>query len=260
MDLAEQAAELERALRLQTFPLALKMLRAGEPLPERTRRPLEDLGVRMATCQVWDTARRYGWTLAAGRADLGCPPGIAVLGLEPPLPYMLEGHTCAGMYTATAEAGARSEAVTPRLPYGEYETFLVGPLARARFAPDLVLIYGNPAQVMRLVTAALWHGGGRLTSSFAGRLVCADIIPGTLQSGRPQVILPCSGDRIFGQTQDHEMAFSLPAEHLLALLEGLAGTHRGGIRYPIPQFSRYTASYPPQYQRLLDLWDEEAER
>jgi uncharacterized protein (DUF169 family) len=259
MDWSEAAVQLERYVRPATFPLALKMLHRGEALPERARRPLQDLGVHMATCQVWNTSRRYGWTMAAQLHDLSCPPGIATLGFEPLIPYYEEGRACEGMYTATAEAGARTEAATARFDYQEYETFVSAPLARARFDPDLILIYGNPAQVMRLVTGTLWHSGGRIQSSFSGRLVCADIIPATMQSGQPQVILPCSGDRIFGQTHDHEMAFAFPVDQLPTILEGLEGTHRGGIRYPIPNFMRYTGKYPPQYERLMELWREQEE-
>jgi uroporphyrinogen decarboxylase len=110
---------------------------------------------------------------------------------------------------------------------------------------------------MRLTQAALWKRGGRLASSFQGRIVCADIIVTTMQTGEPQVILPCSGDRIFGQTQDHEMAFTIPWARMGEIVEGLEGTHRGGIRYPITQFLEYEAKLPPRYMEVNKLWDVE---
>ena len=39
---------------------------------------------------------------------------------------------------------------------------------------------------MRLTQAALWKRGGRLASSFQGRIVCADIIVTTMQTGSPR--------------------------------------------------------------------------
>ena len=254
MELSEANAVLERTLRPASFPVGLKLLQSEEAIPPRVRRPMRDLGVRVATCQLWNIARRYGWSLAASREELACPPGKVVLGMEPAIPYYLEGHLCAGMYTATAEAGARTEATTPRLPYGRYGALLVAPLARIPVEPDVVLLYGNPAQVLLLTAAALYAQGGRLEASFSGRLDCADILPGTLETGRPQVILPCYGDRIFGQTQDHELAFALPAAKLPELLEGLEGLHRGGVRYPIPSFLRYEARFPESYEQLEALW------
>src|SRR5204862_5559364 len=104
-----------------------------------------------------------------------------------------------GMYTETKEASRRSEAAVDKFAPGEYYALLVAPLDRATFEPHVVCIYANPAQVMRLTQAALWKRGGRLASSFEGRAVCADIIVTTMKTGEAQVILPCSGDRIFGQ-------------------------------------------------------------
>src|SRR5207245_9105741 len=92
----------------------------------------------------------------------------------------------------------------------------------------------------------LWKRGGKLTSSFGGRIDCSEIIVTAMKSDAPQVILPCSGDRIFGQTQDHEMAFSIPWNHMEEIIEGLRGTHAGGIRYPITQFMEYEAKLPPK--------------
>jgi uroporphyrinogen decarboxylase len=161
------------------------------------------------------------------------------------------------MYTETKEAGQRSEAAIDKFALGEYETLLVAPLDRATFEPHLVCVYANPAQVMRLTQAALWKRGGRLHSSFEGRAVCADIIVTTMQTGEPQVILPCSGDRIFGQTQDHEMAFAIPWARMEEIVEGLRGTHNGGIRYPITQFMEYEAKLPPRYMEVNRLWDAE---
>jgi len=125
------------------------------------------------------------------------------------------------------------------------------------FDPGQAPAPANPAQVMRLTQAALWKRGGRLHSSFEGRAVCADIIVTTMQTGEAQVILPCSGDRIFGQTQDHEMAFAIPWARMEEIVEGLRGTHAGGIRYPITQFMEYEAKLPPRYMEVNRLWDAE---
>lgn len=259
MNWSEYAAAIEKHVRPATFPLAMRMLKAGEEIPAGARRPWKDLGVRMATCQTWNTARRYGWTLAASLEDLSCPPGKVVLGVEPAVPFYTEGNLCANMYTSSLEAGARSEAATPHFEHGEYSTFVAAPLARASFEPDVVVVYGNPAQVLRLAIAALYQSGGRLEQSIAGRLDCSDFIVATPRAGAARVVLPCYGDRIFGQTQDDEMAFALPPALLPALIEGLEGTHKGGIRYPIPNFMRYTGKYPATYEHLEELWAQSRE-
>src|SRR5437867_11043080 len=161
------------------------------------------------------------------------------------------------MYTATKTAGQRSEAAVDKFAPGEYATLLVAPLDRTTFEPHLVCIYANPAQVMRLTQAALWKRGGKLTSSFGGRIDCSEIIVTTLRTDQPQVILPCSGDRIFGQTQDHEMAFTIPWTQMEEILDGLGGTHAGGICYPITQFMEYEAKLPPRYMEANLMWEAE---
>jgi uncharacterized protein (DUF169 family) len=250
IDLKTAAEHLQTYVRPQTFPVAIRMARAGEPLPERAKRPARDLGVRFANCQGISLVRRYGWTIALTPEDSSCGPGMLAMGFGPELPFSREGHLCQGMYTETAEAGARSEAAVDRLAHGEFQVLLAAPLERCDFQPHLVCVYGPPAQVMRLVQAALWKRGGKLTSSFGGRIDCAEIIATTMKTNECQVILPCSGDRIFGQTQDHEMAFTIPLDKLAEVCEGLRGTHRGGIRYPITSFLEYQAKLPPTYVEL----------
>ncbi len=152
--------EIEKFVRPQTFPLGIRMTKPGERLPEKMRRPSADMGIKVAICQTFSIARRYGWALAIGRDDLSCPLAKTAFGFEQVLPYYAEGNLACGMYTATAEAGARTEAEVPKFAFGEYERILVAPLGRATFEPHVVLVYANAAQVMRLVAAALYQRGG----------------------------------------------------------------------------------------------------
>jgi MtaA/CmuA family methyltransferase len=257
VDVKTADREIQTYIRPQTFPVAIRMLRPGEPIPERAKRPARDFKKLSMNCQVIDMARRYGWMIALTREDHICSLGIAALGFEKPTHLHSSGTLCEGMYTETKEGGQRSEAAVDRFTPGEYETLLVAPLDRATFEPHLVCIYANAAQVMRLTQAALWKRGGKLASSFGGRIDCSEIIVTTMRTDQPQVILPCSGDRIFGQTQDHEMAFTIPWGQMDEIIEGLRGTHNGGIRYPITQFMEYEAKLPPRYMEANRLWDVE---
>lgn len=254
MDAQTFTKEVELYVRPATFPLAVKMLTPQDALPAKVKQPLRDLKVQIAVCQAVSMARRYGWTFAVGREDINCVLTKTAFGFERELPYYREGNCAGGMYTETKEAGARTEAATHRFPFGKYRYLLVGPAARADFLPDAFVIYGNSAQVMRLLVGALWQRGGAITSSFTGRLDCSDEIIRTILTGDYQVILPCYGDRIFGHTEDWEMAFGLPASKADELAEGLKGTHAGGIRYPIPTYLRYAPTYPESYHKLEELW------
>jgi len=240
-----------------SFPLAVRLVKKGEEISDRTRRPQKDMGIKVAVCQTFSIARKYGWQIAVGAEDINCPLALTAFGFKEMTETFACGEMCAKMFTETKKAGAKTEEEVPKFSFREYEYILAAPLSRADFEPQLFLIYGNSGQIMRLLTAVLYKKGGYLTSKFSGRLDCADICVETLKSGKPQLILPCYGDRVFGQTQDDEMAMSLPAGIEGDLLEGLEGTHKGGIRYPIPNYLRYTPEYPQHYYKLFDTWEKE---
>lgn len=254
MDTKEFAEAIETYVRPATFPVAAKMLKPDEAVPERAKRPRRDLGIRIANCQAIAMARRYGWTIAVGEEDVNCPLTKTAFGFAPLTEFYSSGQLACGMYTETAEAGARTEAATHKLAAGRYKHLLVAPVRNADFLPDAIVIYGNSAQVLRLVTGALWKRGGALTSTISGRVDCSDEIIATMMTGDYQVILPCYGDRVLGQTQDHEMAFSLPGSKMEELVAGLEGTQKGGIVYPIPTYLRYTPQYPEKYYELDKIW------
>jgi uncharacterized protein (DUF169 family) len=245
---------LQKHVRPQSYPLAIRMVKADEALPERVKRPLKDMGIKSAICQGIGIARRYGWAVALGHEDISCPLAKSAFGFEPLVDHFMDGCCCEGMYTETASAGAKTEAQLAKFSFREYAYFLAAPIERTTFEPHVILVYGNSAQVMRLLAASLWKSGGYLQSRFSSRLDCADICIETMQTQKPQVILPCYGDRLFAQTQDHEMAYAFPFAHTQELISGLEGTHKGGIRYPIPAFAKFTAEFPAKYQELEDYW------
>jgi uncharacterized protein (DUF169 family) len=144
------------------------------------------------------------------------------------------------------------------LQNGIYSHILVSPVSRTAFEPDLLMIYGNPAQVMRLIQGALYNEGGAVQSSSLGRLGCTSIIT-VIQNDERRFLVPGNGDRIFGMTQDFEMAFMIPAAKVNTVLEGLAATHKAGIRYPITSFFNFEGTFPPFYQEQMKVRQEKGE-
>ncbi len=246
---------LSKYVRPGSFPLAIRMLKEGDEPSERTRHPKKDMGHQVAVCQTFSIARRYGWQVAVGEDDISCPLALTAFGFKEELETYTCGEMCAGMFTATKQAGAKTEEQVAKFSFKQYKYVLAAPINKADFAPHLYLVYGNSAQIMRLLTAVLYEAGGYLTSKFSGRLDCADICIETMKTGKPQIILPCYGDRVFGQTQDDEMAITLPAGTEDEIISGLEGTHKGGIRYPVPSFLRYPPEYPEHYYKLHQEWE-----
>jgi uncharacterized protein (DUF169 family) len=238
-------------VRPASFPLAIKMLESEEKIPEKTRRPKRDMGLKMPVCQAVGVSRRYGWALALDREDQLCPMGGITLGFEVPKETWLDGSFAGGPSTMDQPARAKTAQALRRFDPGKYKILLLAPVARAAFDPDLVVMYGDSAQVMRMVQACTFESGGQLTSTASGGADCSEIITQTMQTDQCQFILPCNGDRVFGMTQDHEMAFTMPASKIDTTIRGLRKTHDMGQRYPVPAFMRFQAQFPEGYTNLM---------
>ncbi|MGD9180069.1 MAG: DUF169 domain-containing protein [Desulfobacterales bacterium] len=256
--LNEVAQALNTYIRPLTFPLAIRMLKSEAEIPEKTRRPFQQMKIKVAICQGIGMARKLGWAVAMGKEDMQCALGAAPFGFFKDIDFFNEGNIAAGMFTASKELGKKEEDLIDRFEHGVYSHILVAPLNRASFEPDLFMVYGNPAQVMRLIQGALYNEGGAVSSSAMGRLGCASMIT-VIKNDECRYVVPGNGDRVFGMTQDDEMAFMIPASKTDALLDGLAKTHKAGVRYPITSFFNFQAAFPPAYQEQMKIWEEKGE-
>lgn len=238
-------------LRTATFPVAVKILEDESQFPKKARRPLRDLGYRLNLCQGISLARRYGWTMGFGREDHACSNSLVIMGMVEVPEFIKNGSIVAGPYTDTLEHGAITQSVTPRSDR-PLNAFLLAPLHKADFAPDVVLVYCNPGQAVRLVQAALYTTGGTLESKFMGRCACGSEIVTTLQTGQCQLVAPGGGEKVFAMTADDEMVFTIPLERIQAVIDGLVGTHKAGAnRFPAPFFGlKAEPEFPPVYAEL----------
>jgi uncharacterized protein (DUF169 family) len=258
MSLKDVYAALTEYIRPLTFPVAIKMLKSAAEIPDKTRRPFQQMKKRVAICQGIGMARKLGWAVAMGKEDMQCSLGAAPFGFFRNIDFYNEGNLAAGMFTASKEAGKREEDLVDRFEHGQYSHILVAPLNRTSFDPDVLMVYGNPAQIMRLIQGSLYNEGGTIQSSCMGRLGCAGIIT-VMKTNQCRYAVPGNGDRIFGMTQDWEMAFLMPAARVDTVMDGVAKSHKVGIRYPITSFFDFEATFPPSYQELMKIWKAEGE-
>lgn len=224
---------LQEHCRLATAPVAVKLAKKGEVPPQKLRRPLAQLGKRLAVCQGMTLVRTIGWCMAFAEEDHACP-----------LPRVFMGHIDPGRFLEGGlgeyyqdDPGCMKvmEASYPRLPLDLYSEIWLAPLNRCEFVPDLVVAYGNPAQIVALIQGANFRHGPGLKSSSSGRYGCSFWIAGVVHTGECTYMVPGPGERIFAGTQDHEMSFAVPYAKIETLVEGLAYIRsRGAYRYPVP--------------------------
>ncbi len=237
----ELGRKVEEALRPATFPVAVRLLRKGEEAPERARLPVEEAGEPMALCQAVTFTRRRGLTMCLDRDQSTCPLAISALGWDDGEGLdFLPSFLLAMNYARDEESARRKANGMARLRKGEFDRVVLSPLTRTRVEPHLVMVFGNPAQVMRLVQAVSRWTGERVDAGFGGiGGSCNEGLVRTFLEDRPRVALPGNGDRVFAATQDDELAFCFPASWAERVVEGLEATGRRGIRYPIPTFINY---------------------
>jgi len=167
----------------------------------------------------------------------------------------LDGSAAAGKYAADAVAGREFFRNTYKIgdedaPYGAIQ---FAPLHSAPFGPSAPIVYGNPAQIMRLVHANSWLTGEKtVADTVAEAAVCSSI---GLAVGKNLVVLglPCAGDRRFGGTQNSEIVFTAPwktvVERIAPSLKEMSEIQ--GCLYPVAPAVLFETEMPPAY--ILDL-------
>jgi uncharacterized protein (DUF169 family) len=257
MDYPEAALELKQALRLRTEPLGVGFLPPGEALPEKTRRPFQVFGKRVTICQGVTMARVYGWAVGLTAEDLICVPAMLAFGFAPeadPVGELVDLVCEVGFHAEAGPARVEVEGLQRFAP-GEVGALYLAPLERLAREPAVVVIYGNPAQLMRLLQAAVFALGRRAAGDFGGKIECTSYLIAPYKTGEVRVAIPGAGDRIFSMTQDDELVVSFPAGLLEQILQGLKEAGKKiGARYPITFYQNFQPEFPGPYQKRAKKW------
>ena len=73
--------EVRKRLQLRTSPIAVKMLKTEEDIPEGAIRPKKDLHTHLALCQGFALSRRDDQTVAMFKEDHWCSIPVVAFGL-----------------------------------------------------------------------------------------------------------------------------------------------------------------------------------
>lgn len=253
-DLKKINEAFTKYLRLQTFPVAVKMCKSGEELPEKVKIPERDLGLNVSLCHSIAMSRKYGWTMAAGKKQSCWAAGIS-MGFLPVKPDVADGtfQESIGLWGQSKEEAAAGVRDMTKFDYGLYQYALISPLHRANFEPDVVLTYATPAQIWVLMSCYLMAAGQKtLSCNLSIGAGCTTYITKAMKTDEAQFALIGTGERLGPNTQDQECMLSIPASKLDQTAEGLAFGHQLGVfRYPIPSTLRYNSQHPPGYDKML---------
>lgn len=257
MELQQAIQIIEKYVRPQSFPVAIRLIQPEETVSEKARQPKQDFGTTMPVCQGIALARRYGWSLSMSQDDMLCPLGSLTLGFVPAKQKFLDGEFNIPFWVKDQAVRARMTQNLPRLRYGRFSRIVMAPAHKADFEPQVVIFYGNPAQLSRFVQGAVYATGEAVSSASSGGFACGGEITQPILTDECQLVMTGGGDRAIAQTHDNEAAFAIPASRLESIAQGLEATHKAGMRYPTTSFLLYQAQFPPVFSELMNYLESE---
>ncbi|MBN1614049.1 MAG: DUF169 domain-containing protein [Deltaproteobacteria bacterium] len=230
-DLVKLGKELEEALRLRTKIIAYKKLdRAADLEKIPGVRRIDRL---MTFCQIPDMVRVHEWTVGVTNKDPMNPRCMNMCGLSEATKdgIWIEAAVMATTWMPSHEESLKQQDEYPRMPAGE--AIVLAPLSEGKFDPDVVMIYGNVAQIMMLMCGLQKRKYENFHFSFLGEGDCSNSVARCYITGKPALGLGCYGERAMGQMADGEILLALPPAELERAVLGLRDLAALGFKYPI---------------------------
>lgn len=214
---AEQSSKLKSILGLKGSPVAVKLIKAKEEIPAGTAQ----LDTKIRHCEMIQKARG-GDVFYATNEQHACAGGAGAIGVgETPEKIKTgEFYYSLGRFK-TLEAAKKTMEQVPRT--GEkFLATLYAPLEKADFKPDVVVIIGNPKQVLKLAQSNIYYEGGRNTVDFAGiQSLCGDAVAKPYKTQMVNVTFGCDGSRKYAKIADDEAIIGIPAARVESLVNAL---------------------------------------
>jgi uncharacterized protein (DUF169 family) len=198
-------------------------------------------------CHWTNFARREGVVVGLKGEDIACVPCQMAFGLKKLTdPKALSRFLTSMGYVKNEDVIESMMSSIPFLPAGAYQGVIAFPLSTALLDPDVIWIYGTPAQMSHLAIGLMHEQGQSIPSYTSLGLTCL-----TGFASQARIMIPGRGERTMGGTGESELFLALPAAMLEDLVNGLESTKRKGITAPI-------SGQPPNNMPPLPLMQEMA--
>lgn len=235
-----------------TMPIAITRPASKAEITDKFIQPSVKLEHKLAICQGVAAARRYGWTLLFEEADHGCPASYAYLGFKESS-YFNEGGIVYPGYANDMRIAKKIEQGNSFFDVPT-ELILMGALEKVQFEPELVLVYGNSAQIARIAQGINYFHGDGVKSTTFGRAACSSYLVKALKYKEPLIVIPSGGERIFASTQDDEIIVAIPRAYFEDTAKGIEIVHKEGLsRFPtIFHGVLSTPNFPSKYWEVIN--------
>jgi uncharacterized protein (DUF169 family)/RNAse (barnase) inhibitor barstar len=246
---------LQEELILRYSPIALKLLRTEEDIPEGTVRPWRDEGNRLAMCQAYALVRRNRKAYTLLKEDHWCVWPLVSYRLCP-LEEADYEYMGSKFFVRDPRRGVRFlREEYPMLKEEGILGFSIAPLEKCTFVPDLVCIYCNPAQIRSLLMAAKFLTGEMLKLTLDPVDSCVHSSIPVLNGLDFNITFPDPGEYERGLTDENEVMFTLRGDLLEPLTDCVRSFgqmnfgYRGlqmemDMNFPRPEF----------YNKMFEKW------
>lgn len=226
---ADQADEIQNLLRLKGYIVSIKFLKKIEDI-KNIQRVRSKPGI-YASCQRFQMARNLGWTLVQTEENTPFACAFPVGLIDIPEDYA-SGKAEAGRLCETERDASLRVLSEPRITC-RMAALAISALCREACEPDVVLIYGTPAQLYMILLALHWKDFEVFEFIDAGSS-CASHLVRCYLTGKPAVAIPDYGERRFGGVQDDELVIAVPPDTLEKVIYGIKALRKtAGLIYPI---------------------------
>jgi uncharacterized protein (DUF169 family) len=252
-EIHKYVTELESWLRMRVHPIAVKMLKSKEDIPEDAIIPTRDWGHKYSLCQSFAKSQRANLTIAMFKKDMWCFEPVIGLGFAEPIPYFLEGRHRFPDSVRKLEDAATWCQNMPSLEYGIYKGIVSAPGNTCSFMPDVIVMHVSGAQTSQLLIIKNWIDGQDLHCQLSGHAACVYAVVPSLLKRECTVAIPCRGDRRLAFAQDDEILFTLVPELLPDFIAGARFLQEHGWGLPTVQEYKEEYDLKPAYAKLGEM-------
>jgi uncharacterized protein (DUF169 family) len=227
---SELGAEVERLVKLRTAPIGIKLFEKAEDIPQ----DFHVMDSHCSVCQVIGMARYHEKAVAAtSEWAFACAGGAAFLGFCDIPGNIVDGTRNVGVWAETEEAVRKIFQNRTTIQRGRFEAFGAVPLSKMSLDPDIVQIWGTPAQILALVYANIWDGGDNLKLNTNGHgASCYEALVVPYLTEEIRLAIADLGDRRYAYAADEEMIAGIPAKAFERLTRNLRKSYSGCYKYP----------------------------
>lgn len=234
LDWGKLSIELQNMLHLRSQIIGFTRIEEAEDLT-RIKGVKRVEGHLFTFCQVPFLTRVAGITVGVTKNDTMLDRCRRIFGLRTPSEKSMtsEAESMATTWFCSVNDGLKQQKDYFRIPVAPNGALVLGPLSQNNFDPEVILIYGNSAQVMMVMCGLQKEKYERFDFSFIGEGACSNSLAQCYATGRPAVSIPCYGERVFGQIADDELIIALPPGELERAISGIRKLSKMGLVYPI---------------------------